>query len=251
MLDQKTLQQLSKQMEIDEFTILREYLQIRFLDVFYRKIGVEEIFFKGGTAIRLLFGSTRFSEDLDFTNKVRPENLEQLLQKTLKGLQSEFPRLSLKELDAPQGYSAKLVLPTEISQQNLTVKLDFTHTAVYENTQLSPVKTQLPVASLALTKHLSRKEILAEKFRALWRRKRGRDLFDIWFLLSQGEKFDQKLVQKKYDLYQEKLDLQQIREKIDRWDEKELDHDLRKFLPRAERRIIPELKRLALENLPT
>ena len=67
MITKKQIEDLSKHFQIDEFTIMREYLQILFLTYLYGEKEADKIFFKGGTAIRLLFGSTRFSEDLDFS----------------------------------------------------------------------------------------------------------------------------------------------------------------------------------------
>ena len=67
MMDQITAASLANKQEIDAYTILREYIQIRFLDIFFRVVKPKTIFFKGGTALRLLYGSERFSEDLDFT----------------------------------------------------------------------------------------------------------------------------------------------------------------------------------------
>jgi predicted nucleotidyltransferase component of viral defense system len=48
--------------------VLVEYLQYEILDSLFKQAGSEELSFIGGTAIRLLYDSHRFSEDLDFDN---------------------------------------------------------------------------------------------------------------------------------------------------------------------------------------
>jgi len=48
--------------------VLVEYLQYEFLDSFFKQSGSENLSFIGGTAIRLIYDSRRFSEDLDFDN---------------------------------------------------------------------------------------------------------------------------------------------------------------------------------------
>jgi len=48
--------------------MLVEYLQYEFLDSLFKQPGSEELSFIGGTAIRLVHDSQRFSEDLDFDN---------------------------------------------------------------------------------------------------------------------------------------------------------------------------------------
>jgi len=64
MITQNQLKSLSKTYQMDGFTIFREYLQLVFLSYLYRERKSNRIYFKGGTAIRLLFDSPRFSEDL-------------------------------------------------------------------------------------------------------------------------------------------------------------------------------------------
>lgn len=46
--------------------ILREYLQVKILEIIYQERISKNLFFVGGTALRLLRGLDRFSEDLDF-----------------------------------------------------------------------------------------------------------------------------------------------------------------------------------------
>jgi predicted nucleotidyltransferase component of viral defense system len=48
--------------------ILREYLQYKILDIIFRSEIGNKLVFLGGTAIRICYGSGRFSEDLDFDN---------------------------------------------------------------------------------------------------------------------------------------------------------------------------------------
>lgn len=249
MIDLTNLKKISQQFQIDEFTVLREYLQIHFLDKFYQQSNLNSTYFKGGTALRLIFGSSRFSEDLDFTSLLPVNNIKGILKQTVKILDAQFPNITIKDVDTIQGYSAKLYLPTEISKQHLTVKLDFSQREEVVQTLTSPVETQLPVTSIALVEHLSKEEMLAEKMRALKNRRKGRDLFDLWFLLSKQTSINQKLIQKKFDFYDDTFNIEDIKRKIDSWGEKELDQDLRRFLPRQERRVIPELKRIVLEKL--
>ncbi len=48
MITNNQLKQLSRHYQIDEFTILREYLQLIFLSYLYQKKEGKKIFFKGG-----------------------------------------------------------------------------------------------------------------------------------------------------------------------------------------------------------
>ena len=48
--------------------ILREYLQYKILEILFDSKYANKLAFMGGTAIRIVHGSSRFSEDLDFDN---------------------------------------------------------------------------------------------------------------------------------------------------------------------------------------
>lgn len=249
MIDKATLAQFSKSFDIDEFSVLREYLQVCFLEKFYQNPNSVHTFFKGGTAIKLLFGSRRYSEDLDFTTKLDGKSLKQIISRVKTSLEPEFPNLTVKELDTFTGYSAKLYLPTEISVQDLTIKLDFSLRESVLEEMSSPLETLLPSATTAVVEHLSAKEILTEKIRALMKRKKGRDLFDLWYLLSKQTPLDLSFVKKKFAYYQEDFSVKSLVERVGKWRDEEIDSDLRRFLPVGDRKIIPELKRLVLNKL--
>ena len=67
MITTDQIKDLSIIFQMDEYSIFREYLQLVFLSYLYQEKEASKIIFKGGTALRLLFGSPRFSEDLDFS----------------------------------------------------------------------------------------------------------------------------------------------------------------------------------------
>src|SRR3989339_1701794 len=48
--------------------IFREYLQYKILEVIFNSKMANKLAFLGGTALRIAYGNTRFSEDLDFDN---------------------------------------------------------------------------------------------------------------------------------------------------------------------------------------
>ena len=67
MISEKTIKELTQKYQTTEINIIREYCQHLFLSYFYQKRKSEQIYFKGGTALRIIYNSPRFSEDLDFT----------------------------------------------------------------------------------------------------------------------------------------------------------------------------------------
>jgi len=70
-MDETFAKELSKKLQIDIEQIVREEYEMVFLKkLFESKIG-KDLIFKGGMALRLCFGSPRFSQDLDFSLKRR------------------------------------------------------------------------------------------------------------------------------------------------------------------------------------
>jgi predicted nucleotidyltransferase component of viral defense system len=249
MIDIQTITKIAKKEEIDTNTIYREYVQIRFLQELYRSVPPGVIFFKGGTALRLVFGSERFSEDLDFTipnNKVQAKTL---VRDTVKKMKREFADIDAKELKTPAGYSSKLYLPQVNAPMPLTIKLDFSMRENVLEPQTSPLKNTSLAIDMILVEHLSKSEILAEKFRAITSRKKGRDLYDIWYLLHNNTRVSIPFINKKMAYYRERFDTDTSIKSINMFDEKELFNDLAKFIPKSKRGIIPELKRLVVDLL--
>jgi len=249
MINSFDLQKLSNDLGIDKYTILREYIQITFLNSLYSNPKATKLAFKGGTALRFFTNSPRFSEDLDFTSSLDKQEIIDITDKTVKNLQSSFEDIEIKNLETIAGISRKIYIGTDISSQKLTIKLDFSEREEVLNTKIGIIKTSLPVASVTPITYLDPKEIFSEKIRALSTRNKGRDLFDLWFLLHNNYKPDLSLIQKKLDFYKEKFDKSELIKKISEWDEKSLYNDLNKFLPLKDRGIIPEIKRLTLEGI--
>lgn len=249
MLDHTTLKTLAQTNEIDQYSILREYLQIKFLSEFYKNKQLKQTYFKGGTALRLIFDSSRFSEDLDFTSLISLERIKTILVQTTHKLATEFPQLTIKKLATIQGYSTKLYLPVDFAQQPLTIKLDFSFRGSVLEPMTSPLTTDLPIKGISLVEHLSKRELLAEKVRAILHRDKGRDIFDLWFLLQQKVEFDQQFINTKLEFYHESYQHDAFIKKIKSFDQKKLSQDIKKFLPQSERNIVPELKRLILAKL--
>src|SRR3989344_1109249 len=67
MIIRQFITELSTKYQTSEQNVAREYCQHLFLSYLYRKKKSEQLLFKGGTALRIVFNSPRFSEDLDFS----------------------------------------------------------------------------------------------------------------------------------------------------------------------------------------
>lgn len=234
---------LAKDYQIDEFTVAREYLQLLFLSYLYQKKEAEKIYFKGGTAIRLLFGSPRFSEDLDFSTTHSKIQTVRLIKNIGQAMNRELPELKIILIySGKNGLRFRIKLLAADFKYPLTVRLDFTKIAKPKKIIVSPILSKFPIVIFPLVCHLPKEEILAEKICALATRSKGRDFFDLWYLLEKEISLTEKLVKEKFKGIGKTYNLKEILKKIKSYPQKKLVQDLTPFLPRSQRKIIPLLK---------
>ncbi len=255
MLNYNFIFEKSQKERIDQITIEREYWQLLFLQKIYELPGSQKLYFKGGTAIRFLLNSFRFSEDLDFTSIISKEETEKFMKKIfdffLKNSPSSIEIKKEKVWEKFGDVSLKyrfLFLPRN-SKQKASIRIDISlreKPVTREITVLTPF--DYPISPYPLVVHLSAKEMLAEKIRALFIRGKPRDLFDVWFLLTKKVEIDEKIIDRKFKLYPKlKYDFKKTLSIIKNYDEKELKKDLNQFLPENYRNFYKQLKEETLK----
>lgn len=249
MITAEQLKSLGDKYQIDQYSILREYLQLLFLKYFYESKESRMIYFKGGTAIHFLFGSFRFSEDLDFTSLIPASEIKVLLNKVMVKLETEIAGLELHDLGFKEHSLTEVIKYRSNLKYPLTIRLEFSVREKPLTRSVSPIETPFPVGAYPLVAHLDSEEILAEKIRAILTRHKGRDLFDFWFLMSKGVKVNVKYVQKKMDWYKIRYEHANLIAAIGKYGQKTINADLGKFLPRHYRSFVNDLKSRALEKL--
>lgn len=231
MITKEQIKNLSQLFLIDEFTILREYLQLVFLSYLYQRKEAKKIFFKGGTAIRLLFNSPRFSEDLDFSTFFNKKQIIMLVNQLEKTIQKEIPYFDIFLLyPGKETTRFRIKYQSENFKYPLVIRLDFHHVKKIKKTTVSPLVSQYPILIFPLINHLTKEAILEEKIQALLTRGKGRDFFDVWYLLEKG------------GLIKKEVNKQLLIKKIKDVSLFNLKKDLSSFLPRSERKMIMLLK---------
>lgn len=104
MISGETIKKLAQKYQTTELNIEREYFQHLFLSYFYQQKGSEKIYFKGGTALRLIYQSPRFSEDLDFSSSLKNiPVIEKMVIGTLSEIEREGIEAEIKEAKKTSG----------------------------------------------------------------------------------------------------------------------------------------------------
>jgi predicted nucleotidyltransferase component of viral defense system len=180
------------------------YLQDIVLSTVSRET-VDQVVFKGGTALLKFYQLDRFSEDLDFTAR-QPVDFEELVGNAVRDLDNYGASVIERTAEeSDRSFRARLGIQGPLYAGNRR-SLCFLRIEVNEASTVSRVRTprytpqfsDLPAFELAV---LDEAEILAEKLRALVTRNQPRDLYDIYHLLGKSGGIDPALVQEKLDYY--------------------------------------------------
>jgi hypothetical protein len=179
----------------------------------------DELVFKGGTCLYKFYKLERFSEDIDFTMR-KPLDTEALLKKLTSDLGSFGIGAEIREkrkvhdsLMATLRTKGPLYQGTPQSFSNIGVDINLRSSIDTEPvlSRYAPLYPDVPAFSLLI---MQEPEILAEKARAVMTRAKARDVYDIWFLLNKGVKFDHELVGKKLDYYGKAWDPKEFSRKL-------------------------------------
>jgi len=171
--------------------LLREYLQYKILEIIFASEYASKLSFLGGTALRIIYGNTRFSEDIDFDNFGLLEGeFDSLAQKIRSGLGIQGLKVEVDTV-GKGAYRCRVRLPdilfiNELSphqEEKILIQIDsVAHDFVYQPDKKIlnkfDVFSEIFVTPPAI--------LLSQKIYAAVSRKRakGRDFFDIIFLLS-------------------------------------------------------------------
>lgn len=171
--------------------ILREYLQYKILRAIFDSSMAKKLSFIGGTALRIVHGNTRFSEDLDFDNfGLEREEFDRLSIIVKKALELEGYQVETKNV-YKKAFRCYVRFPkllfeyglSPIEEEKILVQFDsFGHGFKYR-----PEKVILNKFDVFSQIFVTPADILlSQKIYAAMTRKRtkGRDFFDIVFLLG-------------------------------------------------------------------
>jgi len=170
----------------------KEYIQVLILDYISSSRWIKRLEFIGGTNLRLIKGIDRFSEDLDFDCKeFTTEEFKELSEDVLKYLKRSGFDVEIKEkeslrLNAYRGsyYFPELLYKLGLSHhrdERFLIKLECQDQKVTYKAKTAQVR--------ALGYYISIREpgddvLCAMKINALITRKKGRDFYDVMFLLN-------------------------------------------------------------------
>jgi predicted nucleotidyltransferase component of viral defense system len=181
MITAEAVRQLANKYQTTEANIRQEYVQHLFLSYFYQKPQTDKIYFKGGTALRFIYKSPRFSEDLDFSASFFDiDPLEEAVVDTLREIEREGIKTEIVEAKKTTGgYLAILLL--QIGMEKITIQLEISLRA--KNKKGETVMISNDFVPAYTIEGLVKEQLIDEKIQALLFRKKPRDFYDLYFML--------------------------------------------------------------------
>lgn len=228
MIEAEELKKISSIKNLSIGNAEKDYLLEVILFLLYKYAG-RKIAFKGGTALYKLHSLNRFSEDLDFTLTDFKLDLNKMLSKTINDLKNINIPCRIKEIKEYRNQkNIRLELKgplykgnvNELSVITINLSLKEKVTLGFEQEKIFSLYREIISFDVFV---MNLKEIFAEKIRAILTRDKARDLYDAWFLLKKGIKFDANLVNKKLKIYNKRYNKNELVKKIE---EKKLTWDL-------------------------
>ena len=223
-MNEELAYRLAKESRIDITQIVREEWEIKILkEIFESPLG-NSIYFKGGTALRLVYNSPRYSDDLDFTlvKRISKKSWEDMLKNIIK----KFPEVIISDQkDKFHTYFGELKIKEDYLPLSFSIKIEISkrikNKYKYSLKLLTSKTTNIQI--LAQVEDLE--EIRKEKKLAINSRNLPRDLFDLWFIAQKMKepmdknlkKIDKKFLRQELNKYLPKNYYPLIQELIDKY----------------------------------
>jgi len=237
MLDFQQIQsQYPAQLQQFQKGIFREYLQYNILQGIFESKFADKLSFMGGTALRIIHGNSRFSEDIDLDNfGLSWDDFERLVGIIQQFLILEGFLIEIKKVEKA-AYHCQIKFPkilyengiSPLREEKILIKID-TFTQGYDYMPQVKVINKFDLFSEIRVTPLP--VLLSQKIYAAIDRKqpKGRDFYDITFLLGQT-KPDYGYLSQKLNVSNAKELRELVQQKIEPLDFEALAEDVSPFL---------------------
>lgn len=193
MISIENLEKLGRQFQVGVFpNIVREYFQHTFLGELYKLSNADKLLFKGGTALRIVYGSSRFSEDLDFSLFGVPHNeiksfVEGLFVHVLAEIEYAGIKVELGEkIGSTSGgyFGVATFRMFDYPPVGVEINVSTRSNKVVIGELDSVANNFVPTYTII---HLPQNDLVEEKiFDALMQRQKPRDFYDLYFIMRKS-----------------------------------------------------------------
>lgn len=178
-MDKNLAEQFSKELKININQIVREYWEMLILKELAESLLGEKLVFIGGTALRLVYNSPRFSDDLDFylKKKISFDDFKKIIKDIAKKYNLEISDLQNKKFT----FLAEFKIKEDFLTLPFSLKIEIRKKILKKGFELRLLNSPISNFNVLLFV-LDLKTIKKFKKLAFKNRKEPRDLFDLWFI---------------------------------------------------------------------
>ncbi|MGB9613183.1 MAG: nucleotidyl transferase AbiEii/AbiGii toxin family protein [Candidatus Margulisiibacteriota bacterium] len=183
MLNIENLKEFIKKYQTNPRNIVREYVQSLFLSNLYKIDGAEKLLFKGGTALRLVYLSPRFSEDIDFTGQgiYHHAEIDDLFIEALSQVAQAGINIYFKEAKPTTGGYLGLIHYDLYGQaEDMKFEISLRKGALLRGELVTIASEFVPPYAIM---QIPPKTLVSGKMAALLSRRKPRDYYDLYFML--------------------------------------------------------------------
>lgn len=189
MISEKFIEEWKKQAPWQSNSMIEQDLIISraLVDLYNNKLIKEKLVFRGGTALNKIYINppSRYSEDLDFV-QITSGPIGPIIDAVRKSLKSWLGEPIRKVTTR----SAKLIYKyTNVDNTQSKLKLEINTTEHFNAMDLKHIDYDVNSSWYTGNATISTyqlEELMATKIRALYQRRKGRDLFDLWLVLDKN-----------------------------------------------------------------
>lgn len=236
MLSRRAIKEFTRKFQTIEPNVIREYCQHLFLSYFYQKKKSDCVLFKGGTALRIIYNSPRFSEDLDFSGfNIKTKELENIFLDTILDIEKTGINIELKEWKVTSGGYLGIISFRFLDFQDMIRTEVSLRSKQKTKGEINLINSDY-VSPFNITS-LPQKQLVEEKVNALIERAKPRDFFDIYFLLRSN-----------LSIEKNKLELSKVSRKLETI-KIDFKRELRMLLPKSYHMMLKDFENILVREL--
>ena len=186
-MEQVIAENFSKKLKIDSMQIVREFWETIILKGLFDSPEGKALIFKGGTSLRLVYGSSRFSEDLDFS--LTEDRLKGKFRQLIKKIVLPYPELSITDLEEKHyTYLGEIKVIEGYLPSPFRIKIEISKRREkgYKS-ELSLISS--PVSTIqCLCRVSTLEQLYKDKLTCLSDRAKPKDAFDLWYICQKLKK---------------------------------------------------------------
>ncbi|MEW6409793.1 MAG: nucleotidyl transferase AbiEii/AbiGii toxin family protein [Nitrospirota bacterium] len=186
-MERELAENLSKRLRIDIAQVVREFWETVILKGLFDAPEGRFIIFKGGTALRFVYGSPRFSEDLDFS--LTEDKLKVKFKPLIKRIVSPYSELSITNLEEKYyTYLGEIKITEGYLSSPFRIKIEISKRRErgYKS-ELSLISSPLSTIQ-CLGRVSTLEQLYKDKLTCIADRAKPKDVFDLWYICQKLKK---------------------------------------------------------------